>query len=335
MSIRFSRAHCVAAFAAAAMLLATGASAQSPAPSATAGWPNQPIKVMVGFPAGGASDVMARLVAQKLGERLGVPVVIDNRPGAAGTLAAALTVQAPADGYTLLLGSPTAVTLAPSTLAGRIQYDPEKDLLPISKVAHYPLFLVASNEFGVKSAAEFVAKAKANPGKINFGSFGVVTSGGLAVEEVKLKAGVDVLHVPYNGSARALQALFGGEIDIMFDTAITALPNMRSGKLVGLGVASLERSPLAPDMPPVAEAIPGFEADSWNGLMARTGTPQPIVDRLQKEIAQLVRDPDIIKRFAALGAVPIGNSQAEFAQFLREETDRYTKLVKAANIKVE
>jgi tripartite-type tricarboxylate transporter receptor subunit TctC len=330
MSNRVSDAIRAGALAFALALTATSASAQSPA-----GWPNQPIKVMVGFPAGGASDVMARLVAQKLGERLGVSVIIDNRPGAAGTLAAQLTVQSPADGYTLLLGSPTAVTLAPSTLAGRISYDPEKDLVPISKVAHYPLFLVARNEFGIKTAAEFVAKAKASPGVINFGSFGVVTSGGLAVEEVKLKAGVDVLHVPYNGSARALQAMFGGEIDLMFDTAITALPNIRSGKLVGIGVASLERSALAPDMPPVADAIPGFEADSWNGMMARTGTPQPIIDRLQKEIAALVRDPDIVKRFATLGAVPIGNSQAEFAQFLREETDRYTKLVKAANIKVD
>ena len=327
MSFRVFPAIRAAALTLAVALSATAAGAQS--------WPSQPIKFLVGFPAGGASDVMARLVAQKLGERLGVPVVIDNRPGAAGTLAAALVVQAPADGYSLLLGSPTAITLAPSTLAGKIQYDPEKDLVPVSKVAHYPLFLVARNEFGIKSAAEFVAKAKANPGVVNFGSFGIVTSGGLAVEEVKIKAGVDVLHVPYNGSARALQALFGGEIDIMFDTAITALPNMRSGKLVGLGVASLKRSPLAPDMPPVADAIPGFEADSWNGLMVKAGTPQPIIDRLQKEVAALVRDPEVVKKFATIGAEPIGNTAAEFAAFLREETDRYTKLVKAANIKVE
>jgi tripartite-type tricarboxylate transporter receptor subunit TctC len=327
MSHRVFHAVRAAVLTLAAALSTTSADAQS--------WPSQPIKFLVGFPAGGASDVMARLVAQKLGERLGVTVVIDNRPGAAGTLAAALAVQAPADGYTLLLGSPTAITLAPSTLAGKITYDPAKDLVPVSKVAHYPLFLVARNEFGVKSAAEFVAKAKAEPGKINFGSFGVVTSGGLAVEEVKLKAGVDVLHVPYNGSARALQAMFGGEIDIMFDTAITALPNMRSGKLVGLGVASLERSPLAPDMPPVADAIPGFEADSWNGLMVKAGTPKAIVDRLQTEVAALVRDPEVVKKFATLGAVPVGNTAAEFAAFLREETDRYTRLVKAANIKVE
>jgi tripartite-type tricarboxylate transporter receptor subunit TctC len=327
MSNRVFHAIRAAALTFAVALSATSAGAQN--------WPSQPIKFLVGFPAGGASDVMARLVAQKLGERLGVTVVIDNRPGAAGTLAASLAVQAPADGYTLLLGSPTAITLAPSTLAGKITYDPAKDLVPVSKVAHYPLFLVARNEFGVKSAAEFVAKAKAEPGKINFGSFGIVTSGGLAVEEVKIKAKVDVLHVPYNGSARALQALFGGEIDIMFDTAITALPNMRSGKLVGLGVASLERSPLAPDMPPVADAIPGFEADSWNGLMVKAGTPKAIVDRLQTEVAALVRDPEVVKKFATLGAVPVGNNAAEFAAFLREETDRYTKLVKAANIKVE
>jgi tripartite-type tricarboxylate transporter receptor subunit TctC len=313
-------------------ILANGLWAQSAV--AQAAWPAQSIKILVGFPAGGASDVMARIVAQQLTDRLSVPVVVDNRPGAAGTLAASLAVQAPADGYTLLLASPTAITLAPSTLADRITYRPDKDLVPISKVAHYPLFLLVNPKLGVKDVAAFLAKAKAEPGKINFGSFGVVTSGGLAVEQLKLKTGADVLHVPYNGSAPALQALMGGEIDIMFDTAITALPNMRAGKLIGLGVASLKRSSLAPDMPPVAEVIPGFEADSWIGLMAREGTPQSVVDRLQSEIAKLVRDPEVLKRFSDLGAEPVGNTTAEFADFLREETDRYTRLVKEAGIKV-
>ena len=299
-------------------------------------WPaGQPIKIMVGFPAGGASDVMARLIANKLSQGLGVTVIVENRPGAAGTFAASVTAKSAPDGYTLLLASPTAITLAPSTLADKISYDPDKDLVPISMVAKYPLFLVANPKLGIKTVAELVQKAKANPGKVNFASFGVVTSGGLAVEQLKMKAGINVQHVPFNGSAPALQALMGGHVDVMFDTAVTALPNMRGGKLVGLGVASPARSPLAPELPTVAEAVPGFEADSWNGLMAPTGTPVAVIARLQAEVAKFVRDSDLIERFANLGADPVGNTTAEFAQFLKVETAHYTRLVKEANLKVE
>lgn len=323
------RAGLALGIAAGATVLAPSAFAQSP-------WPaGQPIKIMVGFPAGGASDVMARIIATKLSQGLGVPVVVENRPGAAGTLAASLTARASPDGYTLLLASPTAITLAPSTLAGKISYAPDKDLVPVSMVAKYPLFLVAHPKLGVRNSAELIQKAKASPGKINFASFGVVTSGGLAVEQLKLKAGVDVLHVPFNGSAPALQALMGGNVDVMFDTAVTALPNIRSGRLIGLGVASPQRSPLAPELPAVAEAIPGFEADSWNGLMAPAGTPTTVVARLQAEIAKFVRDADVKERFATLGADPVGNTTAEFVQFLRAETIHYTRLVQEANIKVD
>jgi tripartite-type tricarboxylate transporter receptor subunit TctC len=323
------RAGLALGIAAGATVLAPSAFAQSP-------WPaGQPIKIMVGFPAGGASDVMARIIATKLSQGLGVPVVVENRPGAAGTLAASLTARAAPDGYTLLLASPTAITLAPSTLAGKISYAPDKDLVPVSMVAKYPLFLVAHPKLGVRNSAELIQKAKASPGKINFASFGVVTSGGLAVEQLKLKAGVDVLHVPFNGSAPALQALMGGNVDVMFDTAVTALPNIRSGRLIGLGVASPQRSPLAPELPAVAEAIPGFEADSWNGLMVPAGTPTAVVARLQAEIAKFVRDADVKERFATLGADPVGNTTAEFAQFLRAETIHYTRLVQEANIKVD
>lgn len=311
------------------MLATSAASAQ------TAAWPSQPVKIMVGFPAGGASDVMARLIANKLSLRLGVPVVVDNRPGAAGTLAASLTAKAPPDGYTLLLASPTAITLAPSTLAGKISYAPDKDLLPISMVAKYPLFLVARPGLGVKTVAELVQKAKASPGKLNFASFGTVTSGGLAVEQLKLKAGIDVLHVPFNGSAPALQALMGDNVDVMFDTAVTAMPNIRSGRLVGLGVASPARSAQAPNLPTVAEAVPGFEADSWNGLMAPAGTPPAVIARIQAEVAKFVHDADIVERFATLGADPVGNSTSDFAQFLKAETIQYTRTVREAKLKVD
>lgn len=313
-----------------ALLVTSAAHSQTPA------WPAaQPLKIMVGFPAGGASDIMARLIAQKLSQRLGVPVVVDNRPGAAGTLAATVTARAAPDGYTLLLASPTAITLAPSAMAGKISYAPDKDLVPISMVAKYPLFLVARPGLGVKNVAELLAKAKASPGKINFASFGTMTSGGLAVEQLKIKAGIDVLHIPFNGSAPALQALMGDNVDLMFDTAITAMPNIKSGRLIGLGVAGLVRSPQAPALPTVAEAVPGFEADSWNGLMAPAGTPAAVIARLQSEVAKFVHDADIVERFANLGADPVGNSTAEFAQFLKAETIQYARVVKEANIKLD
>ncbi len=324
---RISRIAAVSAFAALMGL--------SSAWSQTAAWPSRPIKILVGFPPGGASDVMARLIANKLGPALGGSVVVENRPGAAGTLAASLTARSPADGYTLLLASPTAITLAPSTMVGKINYDPAKDLLPISMVAKYPLFLVARPGLGVKNMAELVQKARKEPGKINFASFGTVTSGGLAVEQLKLMAGINVLHVPFNGSAPALQALMGDNVDLMFDTAVTAMPLIRSGRLIGLAVSSPGRSPMAPDLAPVADVVPGFEADSWNGLMAPAGTPAAIIEQIQAAIAKFVNDKDLTERFATLGADPVGNSTADFAKFLKAETIQYGRTVKEANIKVE
>ena len=324
---RISRIAAVSAFAALMGL--------SSAWSQTAAWPSRPIKILVGFPPGGASDVMARLIANKLGPALGGSVVVENRPGAAGTLAASLTARSPADGYTLLLASPTAITLAPSTMVGKINYDPAKDLLPISMVAKYPLFLVARPGLGVKNMAELVQKARKEPGTINFASFGTVTSGGLAVEQLKLMAGINVLHVPFNGSAPALQALMGDNVDLMFDTAVTAMPLIRSGRLIGLAVSSPGRSPMAPDLAPVADVVPGFEADSWNGLMAPAGTPEAIIEQIQAAIAKFVNDKDLTERFATLGADPVGNSTADFAKFLKAETIQYGRTVKEANIKVE
>jgi tripartite-type tricarboxylate transporter receptor subunit TctC len=178
-------------------------------------------------------------------------------------------------------------------------------------------------------------KARAQPGKINFASFGANTSGGLATEMIKLMARVDVLHVPFNGSAPAIQALLGGNVDLMFDTAVTALPLIKSGKVVVLGVSSAKRTRLAPELPTVGEAIPGFEADSWNGLMAPTGTPPEIVDRIQREVAKFVVTPDVTERFANLGADGVGSTPKDFAAYLRDETSRYARLVKEANLKIE
>jgi tripartite-type tricarboxylate transporter receptor subunit TctC len=322
---RFARALC----AAAALAAAPVALAQGPA------WPDRPIKLMVGFPAGGASDLMARLVAERLGAALGQPVVVDNRPGAAGTLAASLVAKSPGDGYTLVLASPSAITLAPTTMAGKINYDPAKDLVPVTQVNRYPLILLATPAMGVKTFAEFLAKARANPGKINFGSFGPNTSGGLATEMLKLMAKVDVLHVPFNGGAPLNQALLGGTVDLAFDVMVTGLTNVKAGKLVPLAVSSAKRTSLAPELPTVAEFLPGFEADSWTGLMAPAGTPSAVVARLQQEVAKMLATQDLKDRFAAMGAEGVGSTPADFAKMLADETERYARLVREANLKLE
>ncbi len=322
---RFARALC----AAAALAAAPVALAQGPA------WPDRPIKLMVGFPAGGASDLMARLVAERLGAALGQPVVVDNRPGAAGTLAASLVAKSPGDGYTLVLASPSAITLAPTTMAGKINYDPAKDLVPVTQVNRYPLILLATPAMGVKTFAEFLAKARANPGKINFGSFGPNTSGGLATEMLKLMAKVDVLHVPFNGGAPLNQALLGGTVDLAFDVMVTGLTNVKAGKLVPLAVSSAKRTSLAPELPTVAEFLPGFEADSWTGLMAPAGTPSAVVARLQQEVAKMLATQDLKDRFATMGAEGVGSTPADFAKMLADETERYARLVREANLKLE
>ena len=335
MSARTITPRRLAVGALAAAALAVALPAARPALAQSGSWPDRPIRLMVGFPAGGASDLMARLVAERLGAALGQTVVVDNRPGAAGTLAASLVAKAPGDGYTLVLASPSAITLAPTTMAGKISYDPVKDLVPVTQVNRYPLILLATPAMGVKTFAEFIAKARATPGKVNFGSFGPNTSGGLATEMIKLMAKVDVLHVPFNGGAPLNQALLGGTVDIAFDVMVTGLTNVKAGKLVPLAVSSARRTSLAPDLPTVAEFLPGFEADSWTGLMAPAGTPPAVVARIQQEVVKMLASQDLKDRFAAMGAEGVGSTPAEFARMLADETERYARLVKEANLKLE
>lgn len=302
---------------------------------ADAAWPGRPIKLMVGFPAGGASDLMARLVAERLGAALGQPIVVENRPGAAGTLAASLVAQAPADGYTLLLASPTSATLAPTTMAGRLPYDPAKDLVPVTMVNRYPLILIARPDLGVRTFPEFMAYARTHPGKVNFGSFGANTTGGLATEMVKLDGKLDLQHIPYNGGAPAMQALLGGHIDLYFDTLVTATQNVKAGKVVPLAVSGAKRTPLAPELPTIAETLPGVDADSWTGIMVPAGTAPEIVARIQSEVAKMVASPEIKEKFAAMGAEGVGSTPAEFSKHIASETQRYAKLIREANLKLE
>ncbi|MEP7329330.1 MAG: tripartite tricarboxylate transporter substrate binding protein [Betaproteobacteria bacterium] len=318
-----------------ATLAAVAVALVAPHAAAQPAWPDKPIKLLVGFPAGGASDVMARLVAEKLGQALGQPVVVDNRPGAAGTLAASLVVKSPADGYTMLLASPTAITLAPTTMADRLPYNPAKDLMPVTQVNRYPLVLLVTPQLGVKSVPELLAMAKAQPGKINFASFGANTSGGLGTEMVKLLGQVDMLHVPFNGGAPMNQALLGGNVDVAFDTMPTAMANAKAGKLIPIAVSTAKRTQLAPELPTVGEAIPGFEADSWTGLMVPAGTPPAVVSRIQSEVAKIVASEDMKQRFTMMGADAVASTPADFKVFLDAETARYAKLVKEANLKLQ
>jgi tripartite-type tricarboxylate transporter receptor subunit TctC len=220
-------------------------------------------------------------------------------------------------------------------MAGKLSYDPAKDLVPVTMVNRYPLILIVNPALGVRTVPELLAKARAQPGKINFGSFGANTSGGLATEMMKLMSKTDMLHVPYNGGAPAMQALLGGSIDLFFDTAVTALANVKGGKVVAIAVSSAKRTSLAPELPTVAETLPGFEADSWTGLVVPAGTPPAVVARLQAEVAKMVAAPDVRERFATMGAEGVGSTSAEFAKYLAEETARYAKLVKEANLKLE
>ena len=318
-----------------ATLAAVAVALVAPHAVAQAAWPDKPIKLLVGFPAGGASDVMARLVAEKLGQALGQPVVVDNRPGAAGTLAASLVAKSPADSYTMLLASPTAITLAPTTMADRLPYNPAKDLMPVTQVNRYPLVLLVTPQLGVKSVPELLAMAKAQPGKVNFASFGANTSGGLGTEMVKLLGQVDMLHVPFNGGAPMNQALLGGNVDVAFDTMPTAMANAKAGKLIPIAVSTAKRTQLAPELPTVGEAIPGFEADSWTGLMVPAGTPTAVVSRIQSEVAKIVASEDMKQRFTTMGADAVASTPADFKVFLDAETARYAKLVKEANLKLQ
>jgi len=302
--------------------------------AAHAEWPDKPVKLVVPYPAGGAADTTARILAQYLGERLKQQIIVDNRPGGSGTIGASYVAKAPADGYTLLLDA-TSYTVNPS-LFPKLNYDPAKDLAPVSLIMQVPLLMVVPTSSPYANVADVVKAAKEKPGKLTFASAGSGGAQHLAAELFSQSEKISMTHIPYKGGAPALTDLIGGQVDLMF-SATTASGNfVKSGKLKPLAITSAKRLETWPQVPTVAESgIKGFEVNEWNGLFAPAGTPRPILDRLEAETRAVVASPAVASRFAEMGVQGVGSSSKDFAAFVKSETAKWAGVIKAGNIKAD
>jgi tripartite-type tricarboxylate transporter receptor subunit TctC len=296
-------------------------------------YPQRPIRFICPYVPGGAGDIFTRTIAQKLGDALGQSVVVDNRPGANGGIGTELVSKAPADGYTLLMGNSGPLTINP-VLYKRVSYDPVKDFAPITQGTSYMYVLVVPPALGVANVEDFVSVLKGKPGQMTYGSTGIGGGNHLSGELFNLMTKTSSVHVPYTGSAAALAALLGGQINYMFDTVITAVPHVRSGRLRALGVTALKRTIALPEVPTLdAMGLKGFELTQWQAVVAPAGTPKPVVDLLHREVVEALKKPDVIDRLATQGGNElIGNTPEEFAQVIRNDLAKYGKLVKAAGI---
>ena len=310
---------------------AAGLSALSRIASAQS-YPTRPVRLIAGFPPGGSVDITARLIGQWLSERLGQQVVIENRPGAAGNIGSETALNSPADGYTLLLcGVANAIS---TTLYDKLNYN-FRDIAPVAAVSRAPNVMVVHPSVPAKTVPEFISYAKANPGTINMASSGVGTSIHLSGELFKLMAGVNMQHVPYRGSGPMLTDLLAGQVQIAFDNLQSSMPHVRAGKLRALAVTTATRSEVLPDIPTVAEFVPGYEVSTWNGVCAPKNTPDGIVDRLNREINAGLADPKIKARLADIAASPLPGSRADYSKLIADETEKWAKVIKSAGIKPE
>ncbi|CAN5499568.1 tripartite tricarboxylate transporter substrate binding protein [soil metagenome] len=294
-------------------------------------WPAQPVRLVVGFAAGQAIDILARLIAQSLSEQLAQQFIVDNKPGSGGNIATEGVARAPADGYTLMvIGANNPIN---ATLYDKPGYDLLKDFAPVAGIYRVYQAMVVSPSFPAKTGAEFIAYAKANPGKINFGSAGTGSVAHASGELFKMMAGVDMQHVPYRGAPLALADLLSGQVQVMFDNLPSSIDHIRNGRLRALGVSTPARLELLPDVPPIADFVPGYQTNAFAGLSAPAATPREIVDKLNKAVGVALANPALKAKILDMGGVPMPMTPAEFATFLAEETAKWAKVIRAANMK--
>ena len=298
------------------------------------GYPDKPLKLVVPFPPGGPTDIVGRLVAPKLAEGIGQPVVVENRPGAGGTVGSTAVARAPADGYTLLYGS-TTLAIAPS-LYRDLAYDPRTAFAPISLVSRGPIIAAVNAQLPAKTLKDFIALAKSSPGRINYGSAGSGTPPHLAAELFKTVAGVDLVHVPYKGGGPAVSDLAGGQVQVIFEGLPTLLPHIKSGKVRALAITGAKRDPALPEVPTFAEAgLPGYDANFWNGLVAPAGTPAEVIARLNSVLVQALATPEVHAALVRLGLEAAGTTPQQFGDFIAAEIDKWARVVKASGAKID
>ena len=296
-------------------------------------FPSKPIKIIVPYSPGGTTDLVARLVGQKLSERMGQPVVVDNKPGANGMIGSDLVAKSPADGYTLGIASPGSHA-ANASLYKTMTYDTVNDFTPVTLAVQAPFLLVVHPSLNVGSVKELIAAAKAKPGEISYASGGSGSSQHLAMELFKSMAGIDMTHVPYKGSAASYPDLIGGTVKAEMDVLPTSLPHVKGGRLKVLATGSAKRLALLPDVPTIAESgVPGYESNSWYGFVAPARLPRAVLDRLNAEIVRALREPDVIEKLTTAGVIVVASTPAEFAAFIKTEMEKAARVIKAANIK--
>ncbi len=297
-------------------------------------YPAKPIRLIVPFPAGGATDILARALSQKLGEKIGQTVVVDNRPGAGGTIGADAASKASADGYTLLLATSSTHSIGPA-LNPKIPYNAETDFTPIAYVASSPNVVVVPTTLPVKTMREFIDYARKNPGKLNYASSGNGTIVHLTTEYFKAQSDTFILHIPYRGTALAIPDLVSGKVDVLFDSFVTGMPHVRDGKLRALAVTSAKRTALAPEMPTVSEVLPGFESVTWFGLYGPKGMPQDLITKVNQAANAALADAEVKERFARLGAEPTGGSPQAFAAMVKADNGKWKKIIAERKISVD
>ncbi len=289
-------------------------------------YPSKPIRLIVPFPAGGATDLFARTLSQKMGEKLGTTLVIDNKPGAGGAIGSDLAAKAPADGYTLLLATTSTHAIGPAINA-RLPYDTVRDFTPIAHVGDAPSIMLVPNSSPAKTVREWIDYAKKNPGRLNYASSGNGTIVQLTAELFKSQAGVFVTHIPYKGTALAIPDLISGKIDVLFDSLPTGMPHVRDGRLRALGVTTLKPSPLAPELPAIAEALPGFESNTWFGLYGPKGLPADMAARINKAANEALADPEVRDKLSKLGIAPTTSTPAHFASMVAQDAAKWKKII--------